>query len=266
MTRRQRRSGASRSHDRQRATPTRSDAPASEPASENVVTNLTPSPPWWRFWRGPPETVLARATVFLATATLVLAIIAGIQAYILATTDASTRKAANAAESAAGTAKATLEASTRSFRQEQRPYLWASSFNMANPPVCQIPGGTRICADVHIVNSGRTPAVGVRIHRYATFGTDAETIINAMKIPSYTSPSGDMLGSVGDKWGTAATDVVDEATAREILDGKTSIYVYGVVQYFDIFDEYHETGVCSFQLSNNGPFMTCEHGNWFDKR
>lgn len=75
-----------------------------------------------------------------------------------------------------------LEASKQSFRQEQRAYLWASSYNMANPPVCRIPGGPRICADVHIVNSGRTPAVGVRIHRYMTFGADAERIIKAMKV------------------------------------------------------------------------------------
>ena len=137
---------------------------------------------------------------------------------------------------------------------------------MANPLVCQVPGGTRICADVHIVNSGRTPAIGVRIHRYATFGTDAESVIRAMKIPSYTSPSGDMLGAVGDKWGTAPTDVVDDATAKEIVGGTISIYVYGVVQYYDIFGEYHETGFCSYRLPNNGPFITCEFGNWFDKR
>jgi hypothetical protein len=240
--------------------------PAPPPSARPENTSVPPSPPWWKFWRRPPEIVLAIATTVLAIATIILAVIAGIQAYILATTDASTRKFAKAAQSAAGTAKATLEASTQSFRQEQRPYLWASSFNMANPPVCQIPGGTRICADVHIVNSGRTPAVGVHIHRYATFGTDAEKTINAMKVPTYTSPSGDMPGSVGDKWGTAATDVIDDATAKDILDGKTSIYVYGVVQYFDIFDDYHETGFCSLRLPNNGPFMTCEYGNWFDKR
>jgi hypothetical protein len=223
-------------------------------------------PPWWKFWQGPSESVLARATVFLAVATIILAGIAAVQAYILATTDASTRTVAEAAQSAAGTAKATLESSARTFRQEQRAYLWASSFNMANPPVCEIPGGKRICADVHIVNSGRTPATGVRIHRYATFGANAESVIKAMKIPSDTSPAGDVLGAVGDKWGTAATDVVNDATAKELLDGTTSIYVYGVVQYYDIFGQYHETGFCSYRLPNNGPFMVCEYGNWFDKK
>jgi len=237
--------------------------PPSAPAPSHV--------PWWKIWQKPPEIVLAIATAVLAAATIILAAIAGIQAYILATTDVSTRKVADAAQSAAGTAKATLEASRQSFRQDERAYLWASSFNMSNPTsVCQFPGGTRICADVHIVNSGRTPAIGVRIHRYATSGapdsTDVEAVIKAMKVPPYTSPAGDMLGSVGDKWGTAATDVLNEATAKEILDGKTSLYVYGVVQYFDIFNEYHETGFCSYRLPNNGPFIVCEYGNWFDTR
>jgi len=241
--------------------------PSEPPASVSSEKTAVPPPPtWWKFWQGPHERVLARATVFLAIATLALVVVATIQAYILATTDSSTRKVAAAAQSAAETAKATLEAAATSFRQEERPYLWADSFNMANPPVCQVPGGTRICADVHIVNSGRTPAIGIQIHRYATFGADAATVIKGMKVPPYTFASGDMLGSVGDKWGTAVTDVVDEATAKDILDGKVSIYVYGVVQYYDIFGDYHETGFCSFRLPNGGPFMACEYGNWFDKR
>jgi|ERR1035438_6873010 hypothetical protein len=120
----------------------------------------------------------------------------------------------------------------------------------------------------HVLNSGRTPANGVHIYRYATYGPepDAERTIKAMKVPTYTSPSGDMLGSVGDKWGTPATDVVDNKTAKEIVDGTIPIYIYGVVQYFDIFGEYHETGFCSVRLPNKGPFMTCEYGNWFDTR
>jgi hypothetical protein len=132
---------------------------------------------------------------------------------------------AKAAKSAAGTAEATLEASAQSFRQEQRAYLWASSFNMDSQPVCRFADGTRICADVHIVNSGRTPAIGVKIHRYATFGADAESVVRAMKITPYPSPAGDMLGGVGDKWGTAATDIMDEATAKEIVEGKISLYI-----------------------------------------
>ena len=106
-----------------------------------------------------------------------MATIAAIQAYILATTDASTRMVAEAAKSSAATAQATLEA--RSFKLQERPYLWASSFNISNPP-----GGPYVCADVHIVNSGHTPAIGVHLFRYATFGVDTENVVKVMKIPS----------------------------------------------------------------------------------
>ena len=168
--------------------------------------------------------------MLLALATILLTIMAAMQAYILATTDQSTRMAADAATGSGPTARATLEASAKSFKLEQRAYLWASAFNMANPVLCTIPGGTRVCADVHIMNSGRTRAIGVRLHRYATFGTNADSVVKAMKIPTYTAPAGDMLGTVGDKWGTAATDVVDDATAKALIDGTISIFVYGVVR------------------------------------
>jgi hypothetical protein len=240
--------------------------PAPPQTTSSTSGEISPPRPSWKFWQWPPERILALATVILAAATILLATIAGIQAYILATTDASTRMVAEAAKSSAATAQATLEASARSFKQEQRPYLWTSSFNISNPPLCAIPGGERVCADVHIVNSGRTPAVGVHLIRYATFRYDAESVIKSMEVPPYTSPSGDMLGTIGDKWGTSATQVVDDVTAQDLISGKISIFVYGVVQYYDIFNEYHETGFCSHKLPNNGPFVVWDYGNWMDKR
>jgi hypothetical protein len=77
-----------------------------------------------------------------------------------------------------------------------------------------------------------------------------------------------VLGLTGDKWGTAATDIIDEATSRALIDGRISLYIYGVVQYVDIFGEYHETGFCSQRVLNSPTFITCENGigNSFDKR
>ena len=173
---------------------------------------------------------------------------------------------ADAAASAAKTARDTLDFSRRSFKQEERAYLWTISFNISNPPICTVPGTPRVCADVHVTNSGKTPAVGVLIHRYATFGPHAERIIKAMKIPAFT-PSGDILGTTGEKWGTAATHpIANSHVFQEVLSGKMPLYVYGIVQYLDIFGDYHETGFCAFRLPNNGPFMACSYGNWFDKR
>ena len=87
-----------------------------------------------------------------------------------------------------------------------------------------------------------------------------------MKVPEYTSPSGDVLGTTGDKWGTAATDTLDDTTAHALIESRTPLYVYGVVQYFDIFGEYHKTGFCAQRVPNNTPFITCEGGNWFDRK
>src|ERR1700720_3080413 len=45
-------------------------APSSA-GSENAPA--PPSPPWWKFWRGPPETVLAKISGIASLATVVLA-------------------------------------------------------------------------------------------------------------------------------------------------------------------------------------------------
>jgi MFS superfamily sulfate permease-like transporter len=84
----------------------------------------SPSQPWWRFWRKPPEIVLAIATVILAIVTIVLAIIAGIQAWILSTTDISTRRAADAAIKSASAAEIAVNNARENFRSEQRPIIW----------------------------------------------------------------------------------------------------------------------------------------------
>lgn len=177
------------------------------------------------------------------------------------------QEGAAAANNAARIAGNTLIASQNSFKQEQRAYLWASSFNMSNPPTCPDSGCIHVCADVHVVNSGKTPANGVHIWRYAIFGPNAERTIKAMKVPDYKTPSGDVLGLSGDKWGTAFTPAVANATASSLIDGTVSLYVYGVVQYFDIFGEYHETGFCSQRVQRSTAFIVCDgFGNWFDKK
>ena len=87
-----------------------------------------------------------------------------------------------------------------------------------------------------------------------------------MKVPLYTAPAGTLLGSVGDQWGTAPTDPLDSTTAKKLTDADIPVYIYGVIQYFDIFGEYHETGFCYERVLHNNPFIACEFGNWFDKR
>ena len=188
--------------------------------------------------------------------------------------------AANAAKSAADTADATLKhvksqdkatsaARLATFKAEQRAYVAYTYAAMSNPPACAVPGlaGKRVCADIHFANSGRTPAIGLHLYRHATFGKSAERIIKAYRVPPRDfGPNGDLLGNVGDKWVTAATDPVDDATEAKLINATESVYIYGVAEYYDIFDDYHETGFCVFRVPGSNAFMECEFGNWFDKR
>jgi hypothetical protein len=178
-------------------------------------------------------------------------------------------KQAEAATSAANTAGETLNSSIQSFKQEERAYVATTNAVMANPPLCNIPpvkDRVRVCVDVHCANSGRTPAIGIRLHRYATFGRDSEEVIRSMKVPAYKSPDGSMLGNVGEQWGTAPTDPADRDTANKLVNAEMPVYIYGIIQYFDVFGEYHETGYCYQRVLHGTAFIACDFGNWFDIR
>jgi hypothetical protein len=133
--------------------------PAASAASpENTPAQPQPPTPWWKFWKAPPETVLARATMLLFVATLILAVIAGIQAWILASTDASTREAARAAIKSASTA----EEAVNQMDIAQRPWLRLSKAAPVNLIVMD--AGVIISLELQAKNIGHSPAEGV----YAT--------------------------------------------------------------------------------------------------
>jgi hypothetical protein len=105
--------------------------------------------------------VLAKATVLLAIATALLAGIAAGQAWILATTDASTRKAADAAVTSAQTAQAALKTAQENFRKEQRPIVWLNDLGTPTfiPNRKTADGTGQIVWSWHFTNYGRSPAL-----------------------------------------------------------------------------------------------------------
>ena len=126
---------------------------ASAASPEN--TPAQPLPPWWKFWKFPPETVLARATVLLAVATLMLFVIAVIQAVILSTTDVSTRKAADAAAKSASTA----EEAVNQMDIAQRP--WVRLSKAAPFSLSVMDPGVIVDLLLQAKNIGHSPAQGV---------------------------------------------------------------------------------------------------------
>jgi hypothetical protein len=135
-----------------------------------------PPPPWWKFWRKPPEIVLAIATVVLAVSTIILAAIAGIQAYILATTDTSTRKAADAAVKSATTLETALQTARENFRGEQRPVIWLSNQKGAPEFVINKTGDNtgQILWTWHFTNYGKTPALHITFRQFMNIENTVE--------------------------------------------------------------------------------------------
>jgi len=108
-----------------------------------------PSPARWRFWRWPPESVLAAATVVLAVATffpaaftLALVHVASNQTQILSATDQVLHKTANATDEMRILSEATERA-------------WIGPFRAASEPFT---AGTAVKISIDYTNTGRLPA------------------------------------------------------------------------------------------------------------
>jgi hypothetical protein len=142
-----------------------------------------------------------------------------------------------------------------------------------HPPFCDVPGiapGRRICAEVQLANGGKTPAVGVRIIRHVIV-TDEKTAparIREFSVPPY-KPEGSVMGPNGGTskfdWATGVTEPLTGSELAELKAGKKNIFIFGVVQYTDVFEKFHETGYCAFLLPS-GAFMNCPYHNWFDNK
>lgn len=255
---------------------TRSDTPAAEPsaasASKGVATSavqVTPSPPWWKFWLGPPESVLARATVFLAIATLLLAGIAAIQAYILATTDASTRKVAEAAQSAARTAEtlagAAIEANNLTkniFVTGQRPWVFYDylATKITSPLSLDTQSGGRMELEFSVRNTGQTIARNTAIYAAISFlgRKHSDRVaeqkaycapmrlftnpVNAMTIfPDKTfSPYPTTIALVN---GEALNDAVEGLEKKRVIP-----FIIGCIDYQSVFEPSHHQTPFIFDL------------------
>lgn len=243
--------------------PSRSDAaaeprpaPSSEASAEN--SQEPPPPPWWKFWRGPPETVLAKATVLLAIATALLAGIAAGQAWILATTDASTRKAADAAVTSAQTAQAALKTAQENFRKEQRPIVWLNDLGTPTfiPNRKTADGTGQIVWSWHFTNYGRTPALHMSFDHFMRIENATEGSYGSVG-PSAAAPvptHKDNFATVVSRPGIS----LDEF--NRLFGTDEAIGVAGEISYFDAYGGKYQTTFCLHHLSS-GAIGYCKHGN-----
>jgi hypothetical protein len=217
-----------------------------------------PSPSWWKFWRGPSETVLAKATVLLAIATGLLAGIAAGQAWILASTDVSTRKAAEAAVNSATTAEIAVKAARENFRMEQRPVVWLTN-ELGTPqfvPNTKKTDNTgQIVWDFHFTNYGKLPALHMSVRHF-------------MKIDNIIEPSYGGGGQVPEAplpnnkvdVETTISHIVSLDNFERLIATDEAIGISGDIIYHDSYGEKYETTFCLIHLSM-GATVYCNGGN-----
>jgi hypothetical protein len=220
--------------------------------------------------------VMLAATVVIAISTTFYTIYARDQLRTMRSTLDEVVRSGNSSTNQMWQAVGNLNWEARSMEataKSERAFLWVTDIKVEGTPLRSTNGDVQICVSVVVMNGGRSPAVGVRLNRFATFGPNAINTIRKLKVTPEMVPRGDIIGPSGgttstNMWGSACTKPVDARTAVEILNNRIPIYAYGAIQYFDIFGDYHETGFCSYRMPT-GPFKTCEQGIgnwWFDRR
>jgi hypothetical protein len=233
------------------------------------ITNDENGPPHWTRY---VEAVCA----------LALVLITGTYTYYASKQASASVTAADAAKSAADTASQTLQqmkdsstatsqATLSAFKQEQRPYIVATAFSLSpsKDGLLQDEKGTHFCLRVEEKNRGRTPAVSVWDHRSVTYGKSGEDTVRTMKTPKYPGEAGEVMGPDTDSSGPyadACTEPLDEKTISDIANGRVDVFIYGSIQYGDMFGDFHETRFCGERPAGFSVFNYCKYGNWIDKK
>lgn len=258
------------------------DKGAGSPPNVPFAAEIPPSPPHDRerchcrpdqtpLWKQTLEFIAAVCGIALVIITLYYTRAAYRQA-------AASEIAANAAKSAADTASQTLqqmkdsskansEATFSTFKQEERAYIGVTSYVVPSDPVLVDPNGNKhYCIDVHFVDGGKTPAVGNWITRKVAYGESGKSEVEGLIVPKYPNSVGEVSGPGAEKWATGCTEPIDDTTLGNLKNKQVVTYIYGVVQYKDIFGDYHQTGFCGERPKGFEPFHYCDFGNWFDER
>jgi hypothetical protein len=182
------------------------------------------------------------------------------------------QKSAAAAKSSAETAATMLTNAQLQFRTEQRPYLSAGGRGCLmkdNPKQGEGPlvavsrpdGGVDFCAEIDVLNNGRSPAIEVDMPPVVyKFGPKDKA---RQEVRSYTPVyrNGTDIVTVGAAW--TSVSHVQAFTKDEVAlikSGDWELYVVGGVQYRDIFSPTippYETTYC-WQVATTGlPFHGC---------
>jgi len=186
----------------------------------------------------------------------------------------STKKAADAARDAATTAGNNLAFAQQQFRMEQRPYLSAApepALRSDKAGVTAVMGsnkafdGFQLSIAVHILNSGKSPAVEVKATTPEYIVGPTREVIDkaAGYIPQYKGLNGMTISAGNSVVPQTELRQITKDQEEQIIKGTWQIAVVGGVQYRDIFSPRirpYETTYC-FNVHTTGMlFADCGFG------
>lgn len=142
------------------------------------------------------------------------------------------------------------------FRVSNRPY-----FILAHVDTLRFAEGESLATRVHLKNVGNTPAFDVSVT--ANIESFADSFPDQ---PIYSKVSKKPSSGIIAQHDTAFVHVstvtkMNLAIMSELLTGKITLYVHGVIKYKDIFKNIHETTFCGRFNPRRNQFVFCEKYN-----
>jgi hypothetical protein len=180
--------------------------------------------------------------------------------------DAQAQEMRQAAASAAQTAEEALHVSERAYVvADLQDEGWSQ---------CHLPNNDETyCSGIHYHNLGRTPAISIVVTGYMAYGWKGNNPLGALPIPAYDGLTGSSLANGPDGTSTLLRtkgDIGTEMGTKSMMQNQNGgFYLYGYIQYKDIFDEFHITAFCNYHPLNPSPQdhlpSQCGTGNWFER-
>jgi len=182
--------------------------------------------------------------------------------------DASDTNSQTAMTSSEKQSVSALNASRDALRLEQRPWVVASTFELAAEPIT----GNSVSVTTYAVNTGRTPAIDVTTRTSLSISNVVPPFPN-LPLPEHVNYRGIIAPSpsITDRTYSFKHEdppiTIPDRFVQPYKDQRFTIYIYAVIRYRDVFKIPHWTAICAMHKFGQSlsEFNNCPYGNELDQ-
>jgi len=222
---------------------------------------------WWRETKWTDKTI-AIFTIVIAGASLLQwreMSNAGIQTDRIIKAD---ERLAKAMEDSVGQAQRAFDATSKQITLGERAWLEVRVRTQASSGFpARIEAGRLSDIRVTITNTGRTPAINVRVADSREPVTKDKSGRFLLPKPIYRTadyvPSGNIPPS-GEIYSDFVSDIITQEDMNRITSQGVRIYIHGRIEYWDVYGVEHWLTFCNYLLPLGG-YAVCEENNDIDK-